>query len=77
MRYSIRLDTIYFTKTENWKDCDKIIFKCVNSIVGSIFNEKIVKKMRFVGLITKNLLKICVQGTEKLIKIIFKRWKVD
>ena len=29
--------------------------------------------MRFVGPITKN----CVKGTEKLIKIIFKRWKVD
>ena len=23
---------------ENWKHCNKIIFKCVNSIVGSIFN---------------------------------------
>ena len=25
-------------KTENWKHCSKIIFKCVNSIVGPIFN---------------------------------------
>ena len=31
-------------KTENWKHCSKIIFKCVNSIVGPIFNEKIDKK---------------------------------
>ena len=25
-------------KTENWKHCSKIIFKCINSIVGPIFN---------------------------------------
>ena len=25
-------------KTENWKHCKKIIFKCVNSAVGPIFN---------------------------------------
>ena len=31
-------------KTENWKHCSKIIFKCVNSTVGPIFNEKIDKK---------------------------------
>ena len=31
-------------KTENWKHCSKIIFKCVNSVVGPIFNEKIDKK---------------------------------
>ena len=31
-------------KTENWKYCSKIIFKCVNSTVGPIFNEKIDKK---------------------------------
>ena len=41
---------------ENWKlklktekHCSKIIFKCVNSTVGPIFNEKIDKKMKFVG----------------------------
>ena len=28
-------------KTENRKHCSKIIFKCVNSTVRSIFNEKI------------------------------------
>ena len=38
------LDRTYFTETENWKHCSKIIFKCVNSTVGPIFNEKIVKK---------------------------------
>ena len=31
-------------KTYYWNYCSKIIFKCVNSIVGSIFNEKIDKK---------------------------------
>ena len=31
-------------KTENLKHCSKIIFKCVNSTVGPIFNEKIDKK---------------------------------
>ena len=37
----VRLDRIYFAKTENWKHCSKIIFKYVNSIVKPIFNEKI------------------------------------
>ena len=40
--YRIRLDTVYFCW--NWKYCSKIIFKYVNSIVGPIFNEKLVKK---------------------------------
>ena len=31
-------------KTENWKHCSKIIFKCVNSTVGLIFNEKLAEK---------------------------------
>ena len=31
-------------KTENWKYCSKIIFKCVNSTVGPIFNEKVAEK---------------------------------
>ena len=29
---------LIFAETENWKYCIKIIFKCVNSTVGSIFN---------------------------------------
>ena len=32
------------TETENWKYCSKIIFKCVNSVVGLIFNEKVAEK---------------------------------
>ena len=31
-------------KTYYWNHCSKIIFKCVNSTVGPIFNEKIDKK---------------------------------
>ena len=31
-------------KTENWKYCSKIIFKCINGIVRPIFNEKADKK---------------------------------
>ena len=31
-------------KTENWKHYSKIVFKCVNSTVQPIFNEKIVEK---------------------------------
>ena len=31
-------------KTYCWSHCSKIIFKCVNSTVGPIFNEKVVKK---------------------------------
>ena len=34
---SIRMQHI-LQKTENWKHCCKIIFKCVNSDVGPIFN---------------------------------------
>ena len=40
----VRLDTAYFAKTENWKYCNKIIFKYVNSAVRPIFNEKITEK---------------------------------
>ena len=43
------LDTVYFV--ENWKYCSKIIFKFVNSTVGPIFNEKVVKKKRFMSLV--------------------------
>ena len=39
MRLRVCLDKTYFA--ENWKHCNKIIFKCVNSIVWPIFNEKV------------------------------------
>ena len=37
---------LIFTETENWnwKHCSEIIFKCVNSVVGPIFNKKVAKK---------------------------------
>ena len=42
----VRLDITYFIelKIKNWKHYSKIIFKCVNSTVRSIFNEKVVEK---------------------------------
>ena len=42
--FRVRLDRTYFTETENWKYCNKIIFKCMNSIVRHIFNEKVAEK---------------------------------
>ena len=36
------LDWAYFYW--NWKHCSEIIFKCVNSAVGRIFNKKVVEK---------------------------------
>ena len=35
---------LFLLKTENKKYCSKIIFKCVNSIVRPIFNEKVDEK---------------------------------
>ena len=37
---------LIFAETENWnwKHCNKIIFKCVSSAVGPIFNEKVAEK---------------------------------
>ena len=40
----IYLDRTYFAEIENLKHCSKIIFKCVNSAVRLIFNEKVVEK---------------------------------
>ena len=36
------LDWVYFHW--NWKYCSEIIFKCVNSVVEPIFNEKVAEK---------------------------------
>ena len=37
---------LIFAETENWnwKYCSEIIFKCVNSVVGPIFNKKVAEK---------------------------------
>ena len=34
---------IYFNIAYYWKRCNKIIFKCVNSVMGSSFNENFAK----------------------------------
>ena len=47
-RVRVYLDTVYFA--ENWKHCDKIIFKCVNNAVGPIFNFFFLNKVD-VGLV--------------------------
>ena len=41
-RFGICLDWAYFCW--NWKYCNKIIFKCMNSTMEPIFNEKVVGK---------------------------------
>ena len=43
-KWSVWIELILLKlKTENWKYCSKIIFKCVNSTVGPIFNKKWLK----------------------------------
>ena len=44
LTFRVCLDRTYFAETENWKYCSKIIFKCVNSAVRLIFNEKVAEK---------------------------------
>ena len=42
-RFRVCLDCAYFCW--NWKYCSEIIFKCVNSAVGPIFNKKLLKSV--------------------------------
>ena len=42
-RFRVCLDCAYFCW--NWKHCSEIIFKCVNSAVGPIFNKKLLKSV--------------------------------
>ena len=42
--YNLLLLKLKVAEIENWKHCSKIIFKCVNSVVGLIFNKKVVEK---------------------------------
>ena len=35
---------VHLDIAENWKYCSKIIFKCVNSTMGPIFNKKVTEK---------------------------------
>ena len=41
--YNLLLLKLIVTETENWKYCNKIIFKYVNSAMEPIFNKKIIK----------------------------------
>ena len=41
--YRVCLDWTYFCW--NWKHCSEIIFKCVNSVVGPIFNKKVIESV--------------------------------
>ena len=36
---------LIFTETENWnwKHCSKINFKCINNVMGPIFNKKVIE----------------------------------
>ena len=43
----VYLDATYFA--ENWKHCSKIIFKCMNSVMELIFNEKVARKKKVCG----------------------------
>ena len=45
--FKMCLDIVYFAK--NWKNCNKIIFKRVNSAVESIFNKSFTEKKKFMG----------------------------
>ena len=40
----VGLDSTSFIETENWRYCNKIIFKYINSNVGPNFNEKVTQK---------------------------------
>ena len=48
VRFKVCLYRTYFFETENWKHCNKIIFKCVNTPWDQ-FLIKNYWKMRFVG----------------------------
>ena len=63
----VYLDTTYFA--ENWKHCSKIIFKYVNSAVGSIFNGKVVEKWSLWVPWTVNGIHWCALYTKKKSKI--------
>ena len=64
-------------KTENWKHCSKIIFKCVNSAVGPIFNEKIDKKNEICGSVNSAQMHCSRTTGQKLwLLFIYRTWIV-
>ena len=67
LTWSVWIEFIFAeTKNWNWKYCSKIIFKCVDSIAGPIFNKKVVEKWNLwvheqctKALFMKDLVKCC------------------
>ena len=56
-------------KIKNWKYCSKIIFKCVNSTVGPIFNEKVVKKWNL--WVHKQYMMHCLLQKSQYLRLLF------
>ena len=56
-------------KTYCWNHCSKIIFKCVNSIVRPIFNEKVAKKWNL--WIHKQYIMHCLQQKSQHLRLLF------
>ena len=65
------LDRTYFAelKTYCWNHCSKIIFKCVNSTVGPIFNEKIDKKWNL--WVHEQYIMYCLKPKSQLLRLLF------
>ena len=62
----VRFDRTYFTEIENWKYYNKIIFKCVNSIVKTIFSGKNCGTVKFMDPMIEKLLKNWFKGVGKV-----------
>ena len=52
-----------------WNYCSKIIFKCINSTVGPIFNEKIAKKWNL--LVHNQYIMYCLWQKSKHLRLLF------
>ena len=72
---SVRIQLILL-KTENWKHCNKIIFKCVNSAVGPIFNIYFFLNKVVVGPVNSALCLLhCESMCMKSVVTVHMRWK--
>ena len=65
------LDRTYFAelKIYCWNHCSKIIFKCVNSIVRPIFNEKVAKKWNL--WVHKQYIMHCLRQKSQHLRLLF------
>ena len=52
-----------------WNHCSKIIFKCVNSTVGPIFNEKVAKKWNL--WVHKQYIMHCLRQKSQHLRLLF------